>query len=106
METQDDFVQPAEAPPPGAKPAIVINIQSASTPLVALAMLVAGVAVGWFGRPVVENRREPVVAAAPTADPQTAADRAELMSMLMGQTKHFKGNPDAPITLLEFGDFQ
>jgi protein-disulfide isomerase len=34
------------------------------------------------------------------------AQRAELMDFLVADTRHFKGDPDAPVTILEFSDFR
>lgn len=39
----------------------------------------------------------------------TAARQAatkQLMDMLISQTRHFKGDPNAPVTMIEFSDFQ
>ena len=44
---------------------------------------------------------------APTED--VAARRAaaqRVMEMLISQTRHFKGDPNAPVTIIEFSDFQ
>lgn len=48
--------------------------------------------------------QEPAVAA--TESPEDAAARQEVMDYLIGMTRHFKGDPDASVVLLEFSDFQ
>ncbi len=100
------------APP---KAAIVIGpliIGSAATPIVALVMMLLGIAVGYTGRPFVAAR---FATPTPTAVPAAAAardtaseaqTRAALMQSLIAQTRHFKGNADAPVTILVFADFQ
>lgn len=43
------------------------------------------------------------------ATDDTAAREAaaqQLMDALIAQTRHFKGDPDAPVTMIEFSDFQ
>jgi protein-disulfide isomerase len=34
------------------------------------------------------------------------AQRTELMDFLVADTRHFKGDPDAPVTIIEFSDFR
>ena len=112
-----------------SKPAAVtINIASWATPIVGVVMLIFGLAGGYFLRPVLTEDPNPTPVAvseqntnpeaapsnvqppvneqqqqAPQADP---ADREALMAALLPEVRHFKGNPDAPITLIEFSDFQ
>ena len=63
--------------------------------LVAVTMLFIGIAIGFFGRPFV------VPAPAPTA-----GGASGLAQSLVSQVRHFKGNANAPITIIEFSDFQ
>ncbi len=44
-----------------------------------------------------------VVAQQPAQQP---ANMKELLALLVGKTRHFRGNANAPVTLLEFSDFQ
>ena len=60
-----------------------------------LIVLLAAVAAGWV---VLRSVREERKAAAPTPDPAGEVKGAE--------PPHVKGNPNAPVTLEEFGDFQ
>ena len=102
-------------------PALTINIASWATPIVGLVMLLFGLTGGYFLRPMVTA--SPTETPAPTADtaaapqqqqqqqPQQAnqptdAEREALMAALLPQVRHFKGDPNAPITLIEFSDFQ
>lgn len=107
-------IQPAGPAPAPRKPAITLTIQSWATPIVGAAMLGLGMLIGYFVRPAVSARiaalaptatapATPAAAAAPQAQPQS---REELMAYLISQTRHFRGNPEAPIVLLEFSDFQ
>jgi len=52
----------------------------------------------------------PAPASAPNTSPEDAAARRaaaqRLMEMLIAQTRHFKGDPNAPVTMIEFSDFQ
>ncbi len=93
------------------QPAMIITIQSWATPIVAVAMLVLGLLVGYYVRPLMPNQAQsdasvnsapPVVI--PTADNSTAQQK--LMETVLAKTRHFKGDPNAPVTIIEFGDFQ
>lgn len=104
--------------------ALTINIQSWATPIVGVVMLVLGLLAGYFIRPLlpsiasgVSGTSVPVAAAPATSEADISVDTTpaatqepvnlqELMTYLLPQVKHFKGDPDAPVTLIEFGDFQ
>ena len=81
-----------------------------SKPVVGIVMLVVGLLAGYFGRPALERWiTPPAPTAAPAALPgpqPLPRARDELMPYLISQTRHFKGNSNAPITLIEFADFQ
>lgn len=106
---------------PDAKPALVINVHSWATPITGLIMLVVGLLAGYFGRPLINQQLQaetpiaaaPTTAAAPTSSsPESAAatqppaSLKEVMDILIPQVKHFKGDPNAPVTFIEFSDFQ
>jgi len=91
---------------PKKSPAITINIQSWATPLVGVVMLIVGLLGGYYGRPLVNGTKEQAAVPESIAPPQTGAGNEELMSYLVSQARHFRGNPGAPVTLIEFGDFQ
>ena len=59
--------------------------------IVNILMLVIGVAIGFIGRPLVM----------PPPDPQ-----AVMLQTVMDTTRHYKGNNNAPVTIIEFADFQ
>jgi hypothetical protein len=103
------------------RPALVINVHSWATPIVAVLMLAIGLVGGYFGRPLIasQTQSEDLAAVQPTAQesvmtqsPAAAqptvddASRQQVMDFIVSQTKHFKGNPEAPITMIEFSDFQ
>ncbi len=107
---------------PNEKTALTIHIHSWATPIVGLVMLVIGLGLGYFGRPFLTVSQSQELAAAPKITPasqavdpaageamsQEAAPESTptLMEFLIGQTRHFKGNPDAPVTFIEFSDYQ
>ena len=102
------------------KPALTIVIQSWATPIFATVMLVIGLLGGYYARPWLEKKLNPTptrtadpAVAQPTAAPAdtgvtipqfTSAD--ELMNYLVSQAVHFKGDENAPVTIIEFSDFQ
>ncbi len=98
------------------KPALTIVIQSWFTPIAAFVMLVLGLLGGYFGRPLLENDNVTTRSAAPAvAQPTVATSNVtipeltsadELMDYLVSQAVHFKGDENAPVTLVEFSDFQ
>lgn len=95
-------------------------------PVVAAAALLIGLVGGYFGRPLLDQgptsgeraAQTPAAAEAegentpaqsaprPTLSAEQEAQRQLVMETLIGETRHFKGSPDAPITILEFSDFQ
>ena len=109
-ESAPPEVQEEPAPLDAQKsPAITISIQSWATPIVGVVMLVLGLLVGFYGRPFIlagtqsdTSSVPPVVI--PTAD--NSAAQQELMETVVAQTRHFRGDPNAPVTMIEFGDFQ
>jgi hypothetical protein len=83
-----------------------------STVTVGLAMLVVGMSVGYLGRPIVTP--PPVIptpavvadAGAPPAAADANPSAANLMDTVAAETRHFKGDPNASVMIIEFGDFQ
>ena len=70
--------------------------------------LVAGLVGGFLLRPVVMPEME--VNAAPSVragnlDQINQPDPQEVIAAVLTQARHFDGDPDAPVTLVEFGDF-
>lgn len=107
------------------KPSLVLNVYSWWTPVLGIIMLVVGLLAGYYARPYVTARfpdmagttseeaaspTEAVAVAgtpAPTVDPtQVAESRDQMMTFLVGQARHFIGDENAPITMIEFSDFQ
>ena len=101
----EEIKEPEEIQPK-RQAAITINIQSWATPLVGVVMLIIGLLGGYYGRPLVGSTQEQTTVPQSIAPSQAGAGNEELMAYLVSQTRHFKGNPDARVTLIEFGDFQ
>ncbi len=88
-------------------PAITIQIQSWATPIVGIVLLVIGLFGGYYGRPIFDDTQEALEVIPPTAAAvQPSVDNEDAMAYLLTQIRHFRGNPNAPVTLVEFGDFQ
>ena len=79
-------------------------------------MLAVGLLGGYILRPLV-SPQSPASSASPksteTSSPGVSANDQnqlsnpeELMAAVVAQTRHFKGDPEAPVTIIEFGDFQ
>jgi protein-disulfide isomerase len=77
--------------------------------LVGLIMLIAGILLGYIGRgefgPEAQAAKATSAAQAVLAQTQAAAN-ANLMEYLAQNTRHFKGDPNAAVTIIEFSDFQ
>jgi hypothetical protein len=119
----EDYESEEEGEATAKKPALVLNVYSWWTPVLAIVMLLVGLAAGYYIRPYVTARfpetagttSEAAVSpteaisgtAEPTADPtQVAESRSQMMEFLVGQARHFIGDENAPITMIEFSDFQ
>ena len=78
-----------------------------SKPVLAITMLVVGLLVGYYGRPMMEQVTATPTTVAAVPEPQPLPQQqAELMPYLIKQTRHFRGSPEAPVTLIEFADYQ
>ncbi len=86
---------PVEAPRPEPKRA---RRGSILPWIISLVMLLLGVAIGFEARPV--------VLPAPTVASSGPASAYPIINLLLSQTRHFKGNANAPVTIIEFSDFQ
>ncbi len=114
QETEEE-VEEEEIEEP-RRPALVINVYSWATPVLAVLMLVLGLLGGYFGRDYLEQYLPSAkvegeaggssVASQPTPSGPDAETRKQMMDFLTGQVRHYKGSPDATVTLIEFSDFQ
>ena len=107
LELQEESA-PAEA---HRQPALTITIQSWATPIVGILMLILGLLAGYYVRPLILNQAQSEASvnsglpvAIPTAD--NSAAQQKLMETILAKTRHFKGDPNAPVTIIEFADFQ
>ncbi len=69
-----------------------------------IAGLVVGLLIGYVARPLVEPMVRPTPVVTGVAGPATPTP-AE-MARVIAQTRHFTGEANAPVTIIEFGDFQ
>ncbi len=114
LDHEENHSYPEVSPPEDVeetspKPALVINFYSWATPVAAAVMLVVGLLLGYFGRPLLPASSGS--SAQPTQDPKAASGgsttpTADIMAYLVNQTHHFKGNQNAPVTIIEFSDYQ
>ncbi len=79
------------------------------TPLVGLVMLFIGLGLGYLARgtigPEATAARGTSTAVAAAVQTRSATNQ-ELMGMIIGETRHFKGDENAPVTIIEFSDYQ
>lgn len=110
-----------EIPGEQKPPVLTIHLHSWATPLLGIVMLLVGLVAGYWVRPLVDAARNgpvAVITAAPQAaapaarQPEPAADaaavtegRQAMMDALIAQTRHFEGDPNAPITIIELSDY-
>jgi len=114
LEKAAEETTPKEIIPKKSKrqriPSLVINVQSWATPIVGIAMLLLGLLVGYYVRPSNSAQSSGSAGSSssaaqtrPTADPTASK---QLMDYLVTQVKHFQGDANAPVTIVEFSDFQ
>jgi hypothetical protein len=121
IEPETELVEIAEETQlPEQKPAaFTLVIQSWATPIIGVVMLLIGLLGGYYLRPALSPNPTPVAAVegnstsntenvpvVPTPDATRSAQQQELMTAVVERTRHFYGDPNAPVTIIEFSDFQ
>ena len=108
----------SETQTPSGKPALVINIYSWATPIAAMIMLILGLVAGFYAYPLFDQRGGVAIPTAlptsitediqvtPTDAAAAATAQASLMEYIVQNTYHFIGDESAPVTMIEFSDFQ
>jgi hypothetical protein len=99
-----------------SSPVLTIVIQSWMIPIVGTLMLVIGLFGGYFTQPLIKPQSSPIIASPSTETASSSGASAspkiqtsnpeELAAFLVSSTRHFKGDSDAPVTMIEFSDFQ
>ncbi|MFN2195615.1 MAG: hypothetical protein ACK2UW_05765 [Anaerolineales bacterium] len=94
-----------------------INFYSWATPVVGVVMLIIGLLAGYFGRPLLAGTQdsattggstsaEPTSGVSQVEPPANNASSEEVMAFLTSNVRHFRGDENAPVTMIEFSDFQ
>ncbi|MBC8335913.1 MAG: hypothetical protein ISR59_05420 [Anaerolineales bacterium] len=94
---------------PKRQPAVTISIQSWATPIVGAVMLILGLLGGYYGSPLIGGEKEQAAVprlSAPAQAEGPGDGNQELMEYLLSQIRHFRGDPNASVAVVEFGDFQ
>jgi protein-disulfide isomerase len=105
MPPVDD--RPTEAAPATTNAPDPVAARMRSTPVVGAVMLIVGLLIGYAARPMIE--RPPTIAQSSgiIQGPQPLPEsREEVMPYLISQARHFRGDPNAAVTLIEIEDFQ
>ncbi len=113
QEVEQKEIEQVEVEKP-TLPVVTINVQSWATPIVGLVMLAIGLLVGFYVRPLTLAQANtttpnlPVVVTPPVVIPtaDNSAAQQSLMESLIPKVRHFKGDSNAPVTIIEFADFQ
>lgn len=71
-----------------------------------VAGLIIGLVLGYVGRPLVAAPGPGSGTTPPEPTAPASAETASPMDAAVARTRHFKGSLDAPVTIIEFGDFQ
>ena len=118
---EEDEISSSEQSVSDKQPLLSIQLYSWAIPIVGLVMLVIGLLGGYFLRPLVASEKETSSAPAPPRSTEQAAapnspdtsqmqapnqDALKMMEYLVSETRHFIGDPDAPVVMIEFSDFQ
>lgn len=91
------------------QPAITIVFESWSIPIVGLLMLLIGGFAGYNLRLQSDPQTNQSVVSPQlqqNSQQRLGGNQEDLMDYVISQTRHFRGAPDAPVTMIEFGDFQ
>jgi protein-disulfide isomerase len=66
-----------------------------------------GLFAGYLVRPLISPQETEVatVPSLPSPEPGQSGNQ-QVMSFLVEETRHYKGDPDAPVTIIEFSDFK
>lgn len=81
------------------------NVKVISIAVTVLALLAIGISAGFSKQTQVAVKdQEPTAAPSATYDP--VAEQEARMKIMTAQARHFKGDANAPVTILEFSDFQ
>jgi len=76
--------------------------------IVGVAMLIIGTLLGYFTRPLIgpeaQAAKGTATAMAFALETQVESNQ-KMMEYLTSNTRHFLGEPDAPVTIIEFSDF-
>jgi flagellar basal body-associated protein FliL len=77
--------------------------------LVGIVALLVGLGLGYFGRgefgPEAQAAKGTATAVAAAVQTRSATNE-QVMDLIIAQTNHFQGEANAPVTILEFSDFQ
>jgi hypothetical protein len=76
------------------------------TIVVGVLMFLIGGLTGFVSRPIVMPPPIPPTPTLSASQEQQKANMQALLTKLISMTRHFEGNANAPVTILEFADFQ